>query len=148
MAFVKGKLLRTKVRRKDPLTLESFSVSGDVGGSRSFTLNSGFRNVQDIFVVLPGGQRLDLDVARYFLTNSNLRLRIRVSDARNPDNPSFKAVTVESTTRAGEMPSRILLRNDFSDIAFLRLTVAIVSKGSATVRSSDGWALRFSIKKL
>lgn len=115
-----------------------------MGGARSFQLNSGFRNVQDIFIALPGGQRLDLDTARFFLKNTNLRLGILVSDAENPNYPSFRPRVINSSSRAGEFGNRVLLVNDFSDFALLRFTVAVVAKARATVNPSDGRALESS----
>lgn len=113
-----------------------------MGGAGSFQLNSGYRNVQDVFVAIPGGQRLDLDTARFFLKNTNLRLRIRVSAAESPNNTSFQPRVINSSSGAGEFGNRVLLVNDFSDFALLRLTVAVVAKARATVYPSDGWALR------
>ncbi|WNQ11429.1 hypothetical protein MJA45_28170 [Paenibacillus aurantius] len=128
-------------------TLETFTVSGDVGGSHSFVINPGFRNTQDIFVPVPGGQSLHLDLARFFLRSSNLRLRIRVSDAENPTKPSFRPRQITSPTRAGQFGNRVLLVNNFSDFAEVRLTVSVVAVARATVRPSDGWSLLFSIRK-
>jgi len=147
-APVFARISSQRLRTKQFVTLQSFSVSGDVGGSRSSTLVSGERNVQNVLILLPVGQRLVLDSVRFFLINPNLRLRIRLSDAVNPDDPIFPPRIITSFRNTGEFGNRQLLFNDFSNRTLrLRLQVSVLASAKAMVSPSDGWALRLSIKK-
>lgn len=88
-----------KVKAAAPRVLQSFTVSGNVGGSKRLTLNAGARDIQNVVI------------------------EIRISDQRNPDDPSFPPRFFRFPSHAGEFGSRSLLRNDFTGLGCSRSRV-------------------------
>lgn len=124
------------------IELERFSLSGDVGGQRSFTIaGHEQRRIQVITVGVLSTVSLVLIGARLNFQNPNIRLRVQVrgssrffqSTGNKVDNPNPNKVLFTETTEARAVELQVF---------------AVNRDGSpARLHPNDGWWLEFSLNK-
>lgn len=138
----KAKLKQSRSSVRRVTQLERFTLSGDIGGERSFSI-SGRRNrsVQVITVGVISSASLVLKGARFNFQNRNMRLRVQVRGSR---------AFWQSTSNKQDFPNlnRVLF-TESAEARGVELVVSVVnvSGNRAVLCPQDGWWLDFALNK-
>ncbi|HBZ79364.1 MULTISPECIES: hypothetical protein [Brevibacillus] len=133
----KPKRIRARVIR-----LERFSLSGNVGGAKSFQIApKQRRNIQVITVGIISSAFLVLNAARFHFQNRNIRLRVQVRGAQ-----AFFQSTSSKQDFPG--PNKVLFVES-EEARAVELVISAVNVGNspAFLHPQDGWWLDFLINK-
>lgn len=122
--------------------LERFSLSGDIGGERSFTIpGQENRRVQAITVGVISSASLVITAARFNFQNQNIRLRVQVRGSNR---------FWQSNTNKADFPNlNRLLFTESAEASAVELVVSAVNRDGSPARlhPQDGWWLEFAINK-
>ncbi|RNB86628.1 hypothetical protein EDM59_10685 [Brevibacillus nitrificans] len=122
--------------------LERFTLSGDVGGAKSFSIGGRQRrNVQIITVGIISSAFLVIRGARLNFQNNNIRLRVQVRGSKR---------FWQSTSNKEDSPNlNTVLFIESAEAKGVELVISAVntSGNPATLHPQDGWWLDFVINK-
>ncbi|KZE43347.1 hypothetical protein AV540_25320 [Brevibacillus parabrevis] len=148
MAVKKSSPIKRKLKHKPKrirarvIRLERFSLSGDVGGTKSFQIApQQRRDIQVITVGIISSAFLVLNAARFNFQNRNIRLRVQVRGAK---------AFFQSTSNKQDFPGpNKVLFVESAEARAVELVISTVNVGSsaAFLHPQDGWWLDFLINK-